>query len=122
MEIKELKTVTGNLKSTEEKEVEYSETKNKITRRLTVREVENGFIIEVYESGYKASGKGEDWYSARQTYISNTNPLEEKEECKDCKPGKKCSKCSEEKSEGKEVEGASTVKEKIALTLKNLNF
>lgn len=121
MKIGELKKVTGDLKSTEEKETSYSETKNKVTRSLTVREVENGFIIEVYESGYKGGKSGENWYSARQTYISNTNPLEEKEEeesCTKCKPGKKCKECSEEM----DADDTTSVKEKIASALNNLNL
>ncbi len=79
--MKELKAVSGTMKSTEEKETSYRVEKDGITRSVRVRKVENGYIIEVAEYGEKKSKKGEyTWYDERQTYISATDPLEDSEE------------------------------------------
>ena len=74
----ELKAVSGMMKETEEKITEYSTKKNDIERKIKVRSVENGFIVEILEDGYKKDKKGnKEWYYAKQTYISTTDPLDD---------------------------------------------
>ena len=107
-----MKAIQGNLKSTEKKITEYSETKNGVTRTLRVRGVENGFIVEVREDGYKQIKGNKEWYCANQTFISKTNPLEEGEDSE----GKK----SEIKS--KDIDDMVSVKEQISAALKSLKL
>jgi len=75
--MKNIKTPVGSLTDTKEKVTKYAVTVNDITRSIKVREVENGFVVEIHEDGYNGSGKNKDWYSARQTYISETNPIKD---------------------------------------------
>lgn len=79
-ELSNVKAVSGQLKETEEKITEYSVKKDKIQRTIRVREVENGFIVEITEDGYKKSSSkdkyDDGWYYAKQTYISKSNPLD----------------------------------------------
>lgn len=86
--MKKVKEVSGTMKSTEEKVTEFSSRKDGIERSIRVREVENGFIVEIRESGDK---KGKDgcshWYCENQTYISTVNPLDDEEEDSDDKVG-----------------------------------
>lgn len=87
--MKDLKEVNGSIKSTEEKITEFSSRKEGIERCIRVREVENGFIVEIRESGEKTV-KGEkykQWYCENQTYISTTNPLEDGDESTNDKVG-----------------------------------
>lgn len=71
--ITNIKAVSGKLKETEEKITSQSFSKDGITRSIKVREVENGFVIEITEEG---RDKKEDWYWATQTWISTSNPLD----------------------------------------------
>lgn len=74
--LKQVKSVTGVLKETEEKVTEQSFTKDGITRSIRVREVENGFIVEIVEDGYIKNKSGDsNWHHVRQTWISKVNPL-----------------------------------------------
>jgi hypothetical protein len=45
--MKKVKEVSGTMKSTEEKVTEFSSRKDGIERSVRVREVENGFIVEI---------------------------------------------------------------------------
>ena len=73
----DIKTPVGALKSTKEKVTKHSVTVNDITRSVRVREVENGFIVEINEEGYKGTGDKRNWYHANQTFISKTNPIKD---------------------------------------------
>jgi hypothetical protein len=70
-----VKSVSGKLEETDEKITEYSASKDGVTRSIRVREVENGFIVEVTEESHKE----EQWYYAKQTFISEENPLEDED-------------------------------------------
>jgi hypothetical protein len=72
-----LKSISGKLQDTEEKVTKQSVTKDGITKSITVKEVENGFIIEIREEGKEEANK--EWYWATQTWISKTNPLEDED-------------------------------------------
>ena len=79
--MKELKAVSGSIKSTEEKETSFRTEKDGITRSIRVRKVENGYIVEVSEYGDKKNKEGErEWYDERQTYISTEDPLDDSNE------------------------------------------
>ena len=56
---------------------------NGVTKSLTVKEVENGFIIEQSKYGKDSTKKNAEWEDECKTYISKTNPLEGKEADKD---------------------------------------
>ena len=107
-----MKAIQGNLKSTEEKITEYSETKNGVTRSLRVRGVENGFIIEVREDGYKQVKGCKKWYCANQTFISKTNPLEEGEDAE----------TKESDVNSKDIDDMVSVKDQISAALKSLKL
>ncbi len=110
MIMKATKAVSGNLKSTEEKVTEYSQTKDGITKTLRSRKVENGYILEVREDGYKQVKGCKEWYCANQTFISKEDPLGEHE--------------GSEKSEmgSDDVDDLVNVKDKISQALKNIKF
>ena len=60
------------------KEWSYSTEDNGITKRCTVREVENGFTINISKYGYPKSDDGEkegDYIDERKEFISKVNPL-----------------------------------------------
>lgn len=99
-EIKDVKSVSGRLKNTEEKITKQSYTKDGITRSITVREVENGFVINIEEEGKDSKN---NWNWATQTWISKTNPLDED-------------------GNGKEIELSESVSDTIASALKNLKL
>lgn len=76
--MKAVKEVSGTMKSTEEKITEFASRKDGIERSVRVREVENGFIVEIRESGDKKEKDGcTHWYCENQTYISTSNPLDD---------------------------------------------
>lgn len=52
---------------------------NGITKSLTVREVENGFIVEQCTYGRDNTKKNSEYMDESKTYITKTNPLEGKE-------------------------------------------
>lgn len=63
------------------KEEKYSITKeikkDGITKRLTVDQVENGFIICINKYGNKKNDEGKnEYFDITKKYISETNPLE----------------------------------------------
>ena len=82
-ELKSVKEVSGKLKETDEKITEYSATKDGITRSVRIREVENGFIVEICEEGHKDG----DWHYAKQTHISEVNPLDAEEKSEKMEEG-----------------------------------
>lgn len=68
--------------STEQKkkaEFSQSEERDGITTRIRVREVNNGFVINVTRYGYITTAKGEQYIDENEEFISTTNPLEKKE-------------------------------------------
>lgn len=67
--------IYGDLESTPDNSIKHSFEKDGITKEIEVKEAENGFVVYVSEHGYK----DEEWYSAKQIYISTTNPLEDDE-------------------------------------------
>lgn len=52
---------------------------NGITKSLTVREVENGFIVEQCTYGRDTTKKDSEYIDESKTYVTKTNPLEGKE-------------------------------------------
>jgi len=52
---------------------------NGITKSLTVREVENGFIVEQTTYGRDSTKKDSEYMDDSRTYVTKTNPLEGKE-------------------------------------------
>ncbi len=65
-----IKTMDTNKKEVVEKTI----TKNGMTKSVRVEEVENGFVIKITKEGETKEG----WKYECKTYISQTNPLEEK--------------------------------------------
>jgi len=72
------------MKDTEETITSKSQKKvtkggDEITETIRVRKVENGFVLEITEEGYKKNKKRPDscgdWYCHTKTYISETDPL-----------------------------------------------
>lgn len=76
------KTLKSNIMEKEEKySISKEITKNGITKRLTIDEVENGFIICINKYGCKTNEDGEkEHFDSYKKYISKTNPLEKKED------------------------------------------
>jgi hypothetical protein len=56
---------------------------NGITKSLTVKEVENGFIVEQSTYGRDSTKKDSEYMDDCKTYVTKTNPLEGKEADKD---------------------------------------
>lgn len=54
-----------------------SERSGKLTKDITVKEAENGFVIEINEYGEDAKGH---YFDDTKTYLSKSNPLAPKEE------------------------------------------
>lgn len=52
---------------------------NGITKSLTVREVENGFIVEQSTYGRDTTKKDSEYMDDNRTYVTKTNPLEGKD-------------------------------------------
>lgn len=48
---------------------------NGVTNSITVREVENGFIIEINKYGRDTTKKDSEYCDESKSYISKTNPL-----------------------------------------------
>jgi hypothetical protein len=67
--------------SENKKKAEYSQTEEKdgVTTRIRVREVNNGFVINVSRYGYVGTAKGEQYIDENEEFISTTNPLEKKQ-------------------------------------------
>lgn len=72
------------IKDTEEEVTSKSQKKvtksgDEVTETIRVRKVENGFILDISEEGYKKNKKRSDscgdWYCHTKTYISEINPL-----------------------------------------------
>ena len=53
---------------------------NGVTKSLTVKEVENGFVIEQCTYGRDCTKKDSEYQDDSKTYVSKVNPLEGKEE------------------------------------------
>lgn len=56
---------------------------NGVTKSISVKEVENGFVIEQCMYGRDTTKKDSDYVDISKTYVSKTNPLEGKEEDKE---------------------------------------
>lgn len=67
------KTIKEN---TMEERMSYSSEKDGITKSVTVKKVENGYVICISKHGYK----GDKYMDETKEYISTKNPLEKKEE------------------------------------------
>lgn len=52
---------------------------NGVTKSLTVKEVENGFVIEQSTYGRDSTKKDSEYMDENKTYVSKTNPLEGKD-------------------------------------------
>ena len=52
---------------------------NGVTNSITVKEVENGFIIEINKYGRDTTKKDSNYYDESKSYISKTNPLDGQE-------------------------------------------
>lgn len=57
---------------------EKSQTADGMTKRISVEEVENGFVITMEK--YGQSGEDEKYTSECKKYISKTNPLKQEDE------------------------------------------
>lgn len=58
-----------------------SKEENGNRKEVTVKEIENGYLVCVREEGYKGEGEDKKWYCETKEYYSKTNPLmEEKKE------------------------------------------
>jgi hypothetical protein len=62
-----------------------SKEENGNTKKVTVKEIENGYLVCITECGYKGEGDKKEYYSEEKEFYSKTNPLmegkeEEKEE------------------------------------------
>ena len=68
----------------EEKE-KYSISKEENGKRkeVTVKEIENGYLVCIKESGYKGEGDKKEWYCDEKEYYSKTNPIEEEKKEKE---------------------------------------
>jgi hypothetical protein len=71
----------------EEKEkYSISKEENGNTKKVTVKEIENGYLVCIKECGYKGEGDKKEWYEEEKEFFSKSNPLmedkkeEEKEE------------------------------------------
>lgn len=54
---------------------------NGITKQVSVREADNGYVIEISKYGSIKNAKGDSEYvDERKEFISKTNPLEDKTE------------------------------------------
>lgn len=65
-----------------------SKEENGTTKKVTVKEIENGYLVCIRECGYKGEGDKKEWYEEEKEFFSKTNPLmddskEEKEEEKE---------------------------------------
>ena len=60
-----------------------SEEVNGISKSLSVREVENGFVVEYSRYGRDSMKPESEYVDENKTYISKTNPLEDSEEEKE---------------------------------------
>ena len=67
------------------KEIQIGE----ITKCLSVKEVENGFVIDVSRYGSEGEGEKRKYIDERKTFISTDNPLEDSYELKDNEKDKK---------------------------------
>ena len=56
---------------------------NGVTKSLTVKEVENGFVVEQCTYGRDCTKKDSEYLDENKTYVSKTNPLEGREEDKE---------------------------------------
>lgn len=54
-----------------------SKEENGKRKEVTVKEIENGYLVCVKESGYKGEGDKKEWYCDEKEYFSKTNPLED---------------------------------------------
>jgi len=66
---------TQPIRMEDRNETRKSVTKNGLTKSVTIREVENGFIIEIEKHG-DVDG---EYMSEHKTYISTANPMEKEE-------------------------------------------
>jgi hypothetical protein len=62
-----------------------SKEENGNSKKVTVKEIENGYLVCIREEGYKGEGDKKEWYCEEKEFYSKTNPLiddskEEKEE------------------------------------------
>ena len=75
------KTLSSSPKTSGKKKARWSKSieVNGITKSLTVREVENGFIVEQSTYGRDTTKKDSEYMDENKTYVTKTNPLEGKE-------------------------------------------
>ena len=67
-----------NLKVMSEERMSYSIEKDGMTKDVSVKKAENGYVVCISKHGYKKDS--EEYVSEEKTYISTTNPLEKKKE------------------------------------------
>jgi len=70
----------------EKERYSISKEENGNSKKVTVKEIENGYLVCITEEGYKGEGDKKEWYCETKEFYSKTNPLmedkkeEEKEE------------------------------------------
>lgn len=71
----------------EKERYSISKEENGNSKKVTVKEIENGYLVCVTEEGYKGEGDKKEWYCETKEFYSKTNPLMEdkKEEEKEDK-------------------------------------
>jgi hypothetical protein len=81
--MEDIKAVKGTPPSKKKSRWSKSIEVNGITKTVTVKEVENGFVIEQSKYGRDSMKKDSEYIDECKTYISEENPLEGKEEDKE---------------------------------------
>ena len=65
------------MNSKTEQRLSISKREGDSTKETTVEPIENGYLVTIYESGYKkkANGDGTGYFSETKKFFSETNPL-----------------------------------------------
>lgn len=68
------------LKNSKKEYISFSarEEKDGITKNINVKQVENGFVVDINMYGRVTKGGKEEYIDDSKTYISTTNPLTSK--------------------------------------------
>lgn len=64
----------------EKERYSVSKEENGNRKEVTVKEIENGYLVCVREEGYKGEGDKKEWYCDTKEFYSKTNPLMEEKE------------------------------------------